>query len=731
MKKIISLFLAVIMAFTIVTPTVVSAASKKVSKPKISSVSALSSTSVKLKWKKVSGADGYVIYQKKGDGKYTSIKTITSGKTTYYTKKSLSTATKYTYKIKAYDKVGSKKIYSDYSSAKSVYTNPSKVTISSVSDVSASSIKINWKKVYNADGYVIYQKKGDGKYTLIKTITSGKTTSYTKNSLSGASKYTYKIKAYVKSGSSKIYGEYSSAKSTYTKPSQVTVASLTAVSPTSVKISWKKVYNANGYVIYQNKGDGKYTLIKTITSGQTTTYTKSGLSSSTKYTYKIKAYVKSGSSTIYGSYSTAKSITTPAITQDNDNPTPNPDTPTPTPPEEEIINLGALTQTASGVKGPEMIKEIVTLTGRTEFTKPTFTKAKHSSTGLEYYYYKPTTPAPADGYPVFLYLHGTNQSSDVFASMSNLWTHNFDILKDAVIIAPVWTGGMNQSSLDGFWSPSGNAVTLIKQIANKNIALGGSLLNIDKNRIYIGGYSAGGIATFREVANNDGFFAAAVPMAGAVTGAIINDDTLKTTPIWAWHGSADTTVGYDFDFDFLMASKGIYNKIGSAGKMRFTTLDGGVHGAAPYSASLDRRLWSWLFAQNKATNQSLNYEITPYVKVVDSDGKTVFSELDCSAVAYDTVTNQFSMTMTAAGRTKLSNAYTASNGKPFTIYYGSKKIVTFTATDALSNDITKFVIKDVFGDNYIDTDLVVRVNRNINKNKLSKTAISETLYGNG
>jgi hypothetical protein len=257
------------------------------------------------------------------------------------------------------------------------------------------------------------------------------------------------------------------------------------------------------------------------------------------------------------------------------------------------------------------------------------------------------------------------------------------------------------------------------------------LLNIDKNRIYIGGYSAGGIATFREVANNDGFFAAAVPMAGAVTGAIINDDTLKTTPIWAWHGSADTTVGYDFDFDFLMASKGIYNKIGSAGKMRFTTLDGGVHGAAPYSASLDRRLWSWLFAQNKATNQSLNYEITPYVKVVDSDGKTVFSELDCSTVAYDSATNQFSMTMTAAGRTKLSNAYTASNGKPFTIYYGSKKIVTFTATDALSNDITKFVIKDVFGDNYIDTDLVVRVNRNINKNKLSKTAISETLYGNG
>ena len=731
MKKIVSLFLAVVLAFTIVTPTVVSAASKKVSKPKISSVSTVSSTSLKVKWKKVSGADGYVIYQKKSDGKYEKIKTITSGKTTSYTKKSLSSATKYTYKIKAYDKVGSKKVYSEYSSAKSAYTKPSKVTVSSLSEVSSSSVKIKWKKVSRADGYVIYQKKGNGEYTKIKTITSGKTTSYTKKSLSSATKYTYKIKAYVKSGSSKVYGEYSSTKSTYTEPSKVTVSSLTAVSSTSVKIKWKKVSRADGYVIYQKKGDGEYTKIKTITSGATTTYTKSGLSASTKYTYKIKAYVKSGSDKIYGSYSTTKSITTPANTQNNDTPstdntTPNPDTPTPTPPE-EVVNLGALTQTASGEAGPEIVTEIVTLTGKSEFTKPTFTKAKHSATGMDYYYYKPSTPAPEEGYPVFLYLHGTNQSNDVFVSMANLWTHNFDILKDAVIIAPVWTGGMSQSSLDGYWGTSGNAVTIVKEIADKKLALGGFMLNIDKNRIYIGGYSAGGIATFREVAKNDGYFAAAIPMAGAATNETINDATLKTTPIWAWHGSNDTTVLYSLS----AATKGIYSKIGSAGMMRFSTLDGGVHSAAPYSAALDRRLWSWLFAQNKATNQSLDYELEPYVKVVDYSGNTVFSELDCSAVIYDSNTNKFTMKMTDEGRTKLSTAYTSSNGKPFTVYYGSKKIVTFTATQALSSSITKFAIKDVFGDSYIDADLVRRVERNINKNKLSKTAINETLYGNG
>ena len=642
MKKFFSLFLAVIMAFTIIAPTNVSAASsKKVSKPKVSSVSTVSSTSVKIKWKKVSGADGYVIYQKKGDGKYLKIKTITSGKTTSYTKKSLSSATKYTYKIKAYVKVGSEKIYGEYSSAKSAYTKPLKVTVSSISAVSATSVKIKWKKVSRADGYEIYQKKASGEYKKIKTITSGETTSYTQNSLSGATKYTYKIKAYVKFGTEKIYGSYSSVKSIVTpKPT---------TKPTEVPEQ--------------------------------------------------------------------KPIEVPEQKP---------------PEEEEVVNLGALTQTASGDMGPEIITSISHLTGKSEFTKPTFTKAKHSSTGMEYYYYKPSAPAPADGYPVLLYLHGTGQGGDVFVSVANWWTHNFDILKDAVIIAPIWPVSSIQYNLDKNWDTSGNAVAIVKEIAEKKLSLGGSLLNIDKNRIYIAGYSAGAIGTYRELARNDGFFAAAVPMAGATTGTILNNKALKNTHIWGWHGSDDTTVSYDLDFSiFGCATKAIYNKIGSAGKMRFTTVDAGIHSAAPYSASMDRRVWSWMFAQKKGINQSLDYEITPYVKVVDSSGKIVFSELDCSAVAYDSGANKFSMTMTNAGRTKLSTAYTSSNGEAFTVYYGSKKIVTFTATQALDSIITKFVIKDVFGDNYIDENLARRVERNINKNKLSKTAINETIYGNG
>lgn len=121
MKKVLSTFLVLIIALTTIMPQTVFAVSAP-KKVKISSVTAVSSKSIKIKWKKVSGAKGYVIYQKKSSGSYKKIKTITSGKTTSYTKKKLSNRTKYSYKIRAYKYSGSKKVYGEYSKVKSVYT---------------------------------------------------------------------------------------------------------------------------------------------------------------------------------------------------------------------------------------------------------------------------------------------------------------------------------------------------------------------------------------------------------------------------------------------------------------------------------------------------------------------------------------------------------------------------------------------------------------------------------
>lgn len=73
-------------------------------------------------------------------------------------------------------------------------------------------VKLSWKKVKNADGYVIYMKTGTGKYKAVKNITNGKTVSCTKKNLKKGKTYYFKIRAYRKANGQKVYGSYSGVK---------------------------------------------------------------------------------------------------------------------------------------------------------------------------------------------------------------------------------------------------------------------------------------------------------------------------------------------------------------------------------------------------------------------------------------------------------------------------------------------------------------------------------------
>ena len=76
---------------------------------------------VKVTWKKTSGASGYKVYRAaKKKGKYKLIKTISKNKTVKYTNKKLKKGKKYYYKVRAYKKAGKKTVYGSYSSIVSV-----------------------------------------------------------------------------------------------------------------------------------------------------------------------------------------------------------------------------------------------------------------------------------------------------------------------------------------------------------------------------------------------------------------------------------------------------------------------------------------------------------------------------------------------------------------------------------------------------------------------------------
>lgn len=80
-----------------------------------------STKTVKISWKKVSGANGYEVYRKtSSSSKYKKLKTIASGNTLSYADKNLTKNKKYYYKVRAYKTVNGQKIYSSYSTAKQI-----------------------------------------------------------------------------------------------------------------------------------------------------------------------------------------------------------------------------------------------------------------------------------------------------------------------------------------------------------------------------------------------------------------------------------------------------------------------------------------------------------------------------------------------------------------------------------------------------------------------------------
>ena len=206
MKRIIrfsSMLLAVIMLLSIQLPSA-SAAPKisKKNKPSLS-LSSKSYTTITLKWKKFSDADGYIIYRKTSkNASWKKIKTTTA---TSYTNKSLKLNKKYWYRIKAYDKKGSRKVYSPYSSAKYMSPKLQKPALS-VKSATSSSIKLSIKKPSGATGVMIYRKTSSGgSWKKIKTTTAK---SYTNTGLTANKTYYYRAKAYKKISGKYYYSSY-------------------------------------------------------------------------------------------------------------------------------------------------------------------------------------------------------------------------------------------------------------------------------------------------------------------------------------------------------------------------------------------------------------------------------------------------------------------------------------------------------------------------------------------
>ena len=157
---------------------------------------------VQVKWSRVTGATGYIVYRKSGSGSWGRIADIKSGSTVSYTDTTAASGTTYTYTVRAYN--GS--TMGDWHSAKSV-KRLSDPKLTSASKVSGG-INVRWTGVTGATGYIVYRKSGSGSWGRIADIKSGSTVSYTDRTAKAGTTYTYTVRAY----NGNTMGDWSSTK---------------------------------------------------------------------------------------------------------------------------------------------------------------------------------------------------------------------------------------------------------------------------------------------------------------------------------------------------------------------------------------------------------------------------------------------------------------------------------------------------------------------------------------
>jgi predicted peptidase len=202
---------------------------------------------------------------------------------------------------------------------------------------------------------------------------------------------------------------------------------------------------------------------------------------------------------------------------------------------------------------------------------------KQSKLGIHYWEYVPCEKQSEEKLPLLIFLHGMGERGNDLNLVKFHGPPSFlDNKKDFpfICISP-------QCPDSVYWKED-----LLLPFYDEIIAK----YPIDKDRIYITGLSMGGFGTWGSIVAKPDLFAAAVPICGG--GDPSQLESIKTIPIWVFHGAKDDVVP-------LIRSKEMVDGLKELGsKVKFTIYPEATHNSWTETYN-NPELYDWLLQQKK------------------------------------------------------------------------------------------------------------------------------------
>jgi titin len=264
-------------------------------------LSALSTSQIKLTWTNVTGETGYKVERSTNGVDWTQIAS-TAVNVAAYTSSLLGENTVYHYRVRAFRTEGDGN-YTDSASTRTLLSAPTGMTATATS---TTQINLSWNDSSGETGYRVERLSGTNWVQLGENLDADDTDLSITGLIAGTA-YSYRVRA-INSGG--LSGSSNTATATTIPPAAGSV-SVVSLSDTSIKVTFGNVTGEAGFKVERSPDGSDWTQIGT-TGANILAYTDTALTSDSVYHYRVKPYNTAGTAEASSSANTRTLLVAPS-----------------------------------------------------------------------------------------------------------------------------------------------------------------------------------------------------------------------------------------------------------------------------------------------------------------------------------------------------------------------------------------------------------------------------------